>query len=387
MKNKKITIISLAAITALLVSACQAAQPEEEQLQYDAVFESGLIAEGTFEPHPSVQLAFSMSGTVSQVFIEEGKAVKQGDPIARLSACGPIQADLAATSVDLLNNQQELSDLELYADIARAEALQVLINAQEAFDEAQNDWDDYDDDAYQDDLGEEQEDVRDAQQDLDDAIADLQEYLDLEQDNPTRERYQDAVDDAESDLHLQQQDLNEVENDYRQAQHDYDLAAGQLSAAQAEYDRKIEGPDTDQLTLLQSRIAALESAIAGLEEHRAACQISAPISGTLLYNDLQVGEFVTAGDPVLMVADTSQWQLKTDDISEYEVVSIQTGQEVEVTVDALPGEIMAGTVESIDQVATLVHGDVTYTVTITVQDAPPELRWGMTAAIRLLPAN
>jgi hypothetical protein len=56
-------------------------------------------------------------------------------------------------------------------------------------------------------------------------------------------------------------------------------------------------------------------------------------------------------------------------------------------VDALPGEIMAGTVESIDQVATLVHGDVTYTVTITVQDAPPELRWGMTAAIRLLPAN
>ena len=385
MHKKYLTMLSLAVITVLLISACQATQPDTEPALPEPDIETDLIAEGTFEPHPSVELAFGVSGIISQVIFKEGEVVKQGDPIARLSACGTIETDLAATHVDLLTAQQELSDLELYSDVARAGALQALIDAQEAFDEARNDWDDYDYDAYQDDLGEEQEDVQDAQQDLDDAIADLQKYLDLELDNPTRERYQDAVDDAESDLHLQQQDLNEVENDYRQAQHDYDLAAGQLAAARAEYERKVDGPDTDQLALLQSRIAALESAIAGLKEHFTTCQVTAPFTGVLVHNDLQVGEFVQAGSPHLMIADSDRWLVKTDDISEYEVITIQIGQKVEVTADAIPEMAMAGTVISIDQVATLDHGDVTYTVTIAVADETPALRWGMTAAVRFLP--
>jgi len=381
MNNKKNQLISLTVISAILLSACQAMQANEESTVPEIVPQAGLIAEGTFEPTPSAELAFGTPGIVSQIFIEEGERVQKGNAIARLDACDLIEADLSSAQADLIDLQQELSDLELYADFERAQALQALIDAQEAFDEAQLDWDDYDYDAYEDDLGEAQEDVQEAQENLDEAISDLESYLDLEEDNPTRKRYQDDVDDARKDLHRAQQDLNEVQNDYLQAKHDYDLAAGKLKTAQAEYHRKLEGPDEYWLASLQSRITALENTITGLKSSLASCQIISPIDGILLFNELQEGEFINAGDARVMVAEIDHWQVKTDDVSEYDVANILADQAVEVTADALPSVTLEGTVESIDRVATLDHGDVTYTVTISILDTPPELRWGMTANV------
>jgi len=382
MNHKKFKQIATTIIVGLVIVACQPTTLQTETEQPATVQQNGLIAEGTFEPFPSAQLAFGLSGIVSEINMIEYENVKAGDPIARLAECGPIEADLTIAQTDLLTAQQELADLELYADTERANALRALIEAREVFDEAQLDWDDYDDDAYQDDLGEAQEDVQEAQEDLEEALADLEEYLDLEEDNPTRERYQDDVDDAQRDLHVEQQDLNEVENDYRQAMQEYNLAKGQLQIAQSEFDAKQDGPDSDQHALLESRITSLEATITGLEERIKSCQITAPIDGVLVHNDLILGEFVPAGEARVMLADDSNWQLETDDVSEFEVVAIQVGQQVEVTADALPNIIMSGVVENIEQVATLDHGDVTYTLTISVEDAPPELRWGMTAAVR-----
>ena len=385
MKKKRINQIILSIFAGLLIASCQAIKPQTETEEPIIVQQNGLIAEGIFEPFPSAELAFGIPGIVSEMYVSEGDIVNMGVPIARLDECGTIETELSSTQTNLLVAQQDLADLEQYAQTERANALQALIDAQEVFDEAQLDWDDFDEDAYQDDLGEAQEDLQEVQEDLDDALADLEEYLDLEQDNPTRERYQDAVEDAQRDLHVEQQDLNEIKNGYQQAKQEFDLAAGQLEIAQAEYDAKKDGADVDQRAKLESRITTLETALTGLGEQIKTCQITAPLDGMLVHMDLQIGEFLSAGDPRVMVANRSQWKLKTDDISEFEVVNIQEGQQVEVTADALPGIMMDGVVEKIDQVATLDHGDVTYTVTISVENSPPELYWGMTAAIRFIP--
>jgi len=387
MKNKKIIPITTTLVIALFLSACKTDIPDEQIDQAESIEVSGLIAEGSFEPNPSAKLAFGISGVISDIFLEEGENVTKGDPIARLSSCGPLESDLAAAQTDLLAAQIELDDLELYAGFESATALQELINAQEIYDEAQLDWDDFDEDAYQDDLGEAQEDVQEAQEDLDEAIADLEDYLDLEEDNATRQRYQDDVDDAERALHVEQQDLHEVENDFLQAKQEFELAASQLATAKEEYNKKSEGSDTDQFSLLQNRIDTLESTIEGIEEHLNSCQVTAQFNGTLLRNDLKVGEFAQAGAPALLIADTSEWILKTNDVSEYEVVNIQVGQNVEVTADAIPDFPMEGTVIEIDKTATLDHGDVTYTITIILNETPPELQWGMTGSVRFLPAE
>jgi multidrug efflux pump subunit AcrA (membrane-fusion protein) len=385
-KNKLLGGVLLAILLTIL-TACSPGTSEAEPVVLAELPLGGLIAEGTLEPGESAQLSFGTSGLVEELFIEEGAVVKTGDVIARLASSSAIEAEIKSAEFEYLQVQQALTDLDLYAAVERGSALQALINAKDAFHIAQEDWDDYDIDAYEDDLGDAQEDIQDAQDDLDDALTDLEEYLNLDEDNRTRKRYQDDVDDAQRDLHQAEQDYSKIENEYLQAKLDYNLAVGQLAAAQAEYDRKQEGPDTDQLALLQAQSVTLEQTISGLQGRLTSSQIVSPINGVVLKVDLKANEFAPAGKPLVMVADTSSWIVKTDDVSEFDVVEIQSGQEVGIQIDALPEISLQGSVQSIDQVATLDQGDVTYPITISINERADGLRWGMTVSVHFQPLD
>jgi hypothetical protein len=57
---------------------------------------------------------------------------------------------------------------------------------------------------------------------------------------------------------------------------------------------------------------------------------------------------------------------------------------VEATIDALPGETLRGTVSDIAATASLVRGDITYVVTIDLEERPDlPLRWGMTVFVNV----
>jgi multidrug efflux pump subunit AcrA (membrane-fusion protein) len=368
-----------------ILTACSPGASESEPLVLAELPLGGPIAEGSLEPGRSAQLSFGISGLVEEVIVKEGTAVKTGDVIARLASSSAIEAEIKSAELEYLQVQQALTDLDLYAAVERGSALQSLIDAREAFHIAQEDWDEFEVDEYEDDLGDAQEDIQDAQDDLEDALADLEEYLNLDEDNRTRKRYQDEVDDMQRDLHQAEQDYSEIENEYLQAKLDYDLAVGQLAAAQAEYDRRQEGPDSDQQALLQAQSAALEQTISGLQGKLASSQIISPIDGVVFKVDLNQNEFAPAGMPLVMVADTSSWTVKTDDVSEFDVVEIQPGQDVHIQVDALPEISLQGKVQSIDRVAVLDQGDVTYPVTITINAGADGLRWGMTVSVNFQP--
>jgi multidrug efflux pump subunit AcrA (membrane-fusion protein) len=379
-KNKLVGGLLLTILLTIL-TACSPGASESEPLVLAELPLVGPIAEGSLEPGGSAQLSFGISGLVEEMIVKEGTAVKTGDVIARLASSSAIEAEIKSAELEYLQVQQALTDLDLYAAVEQGSTLQSLIDARDAFHIAQEDWDEFDVDEYEDDLGDAQEDIQDAQDDLEDALTDLEEYLNLDEDNRTRKRYQDEVDDMQRDLHQAEQDYSEIENEYLQAKLDYDLAVGQLAAAQAEYDRRQEGPDSDQLALLQAQSAALEQTISGLLGKLASSQIISPIDGVVFKVDLNQNEFAPAGIPLVMVADTSSWIVKTDDVSEFDVVEIQPGQDVHIQVDALPEISLQGKVQSIDQVAVLDQGDVTYPVTITINVGVDGLRWGMTVSV------
>ena len=97
------------------------------------------------------------------------------------------------------------------------------------------------------------------------------------------------------------------------------------------------------------------------------------------------GETVMAGAPVLMIGDLSRLQVETDDLSEVDVVEVAVGQEVEVSVDAMPYLELRGRVSEIAPMAEERHGDIVYTVTIDLEEgAAAGLRWGMTAYVDIL---
>jgi hypothetical protein len=54
---------------------------------------------------------------------------------------------------------------------------------------------------------------------------------------------------------------------------------------------------------------------------------------------------------------------------------------VTVTLDAIPGEELAGEILSIGQTYAENQGDIVYEVTVLLTDTLPNMRWGMTAAV------
>lgn len=189
-------------------------------------------------------------------------------------------------------------------------------------------------------------------------------------------------------------------------------AAAQRNAAQAELDLLQAGARAEQVQVAEANVqeaeatqaeaelaltradAAVAQAEAGVVQAEAAVEsardaldrmtLTAPFAGTVAQIDAEVGEVVNAGAPVVRVGDFSGWQVNTTDLTELDVVALEVGAPVEITIDAIPGETLQGTVTRIATTSTLVRGDVTYEVAIRLDDTQDlPLRWGMTVFVNV----
>ncbi len=88
--------------------------------------------------------------------------------------------------------------------------------------------------------------------------------------------------------------------------------------------------------------------------------------------------------PVMTIADLDTWVIKTDNLTEINVVAVNVGQKVEVVLDAMPDKTFNGEVTQIAMVSEEKRGDTTYTATIQLDQNDPLLRWGMTAMVQFL---
>lgn len=193
---------------------------------------------------------------------------------------------------------------------------------------------------------------------------------------------QERVDDAQANLNSAK---NPDVTDVSAAQAEVNLLKASIEDAKRRLADLQNGPDPDQLAAAQAR---LNTAQANLEAAKAALantELRAPISGTVSDVNLKVGEQVAPGLPVIVLAEFSKWVVKTNNLTEIEVVNVQVGQVAEVVLDALPDVTLSGTVEKIATVFIENRGDVTYTITVALTEVDPRARWGMTAQVTVEP--
>jgi HlyD family secretion protein len=145
-------------------------------------------------------------------------------------------------------------------------------------------------------------------------------------------------------------------------------AQARLAVAQKNYD-SLQDPSFAEDT------AGARAALANAE-------VRAPFAGTITNLDLKVGEFAASGQPVVTIADLSNWIVKTTDLTEIDVVNIKEGQPVTVSLDALPGVTLNGNVLTVGQNYSEKQGDIVYEVTVLLTDKNPAMRWGMTAEVK-----
>ena len=169
----------------------------------------------------------------------------------------------------------------------------------------------------------------------------------------------------------------------------YEAEVAALKAQIEDYQRrrpKLQaGPDPDQLATAEARVKTAEAALAAAQTALTNLELRAPIDGVVAEVKLKVGEQASPGVPVVTLAELGHWVIKTSNLTEIEVVKVKEGQPVEVTLDALPGVTLKGTVKSIASVFQESRGDIVYTVTVALDETDPRARWGMTAQVTITP--
>lgn len=332
---KKLTILFF--VFAFALAACGGNATEAPVVQSTPAPANAVIAEGRLVPAQDATLAFTARGTVIEVRVKVGDQVKAGDVLARLG--GQSDAALAAAQLELVSAQQAVDALTESADIVRAKAWITLRDAETVYQDAQDLYDDMTDGDYE------------YQKVTYTMIRGVRV--------PTLETV--TVEDVDEDT-------------LEDAKSDMELKKALYEEAQRVYDRVKEGPDVDQLALLQARLDAAKANVG-------AFAIIAPFDGTVMDVNTAVGKQAGPETWAVKVADTSAWYVETNDLTELEVVKIAVGLKAALIPDALEDAQMTGVVETISQAFTVQGGDVLYRVKIKVDEVDPRILWGMTVEI------
>lgn len=365
---KRLLIISLIIFAGLLLSACGAgAKTATESTPIPTVVaDSTIVAEGRLEPIHYVDIAFNANGTVSEVLVSEGEQVTEGQVIARLENSEAKQAEVANAEEAFLQAQQAF-------DGAEAAALGKLAEASEAVRKAQYEYDNFDIPSEIVDMG-----SRDAltytQGKLDEARANYEPYRYSKPNTGSGKEYKKRLDDAWADYNRAIR--------WATLEANLERAKADLAQTQKEYDTLASGSNEGDKALAEAQFEAARANLAAARAALEDVELHAPFDGTVAGLKVKSGETVTPGQVAVSLADFSGWIVKTTDLTELDVVKIAEGQAVTITLDAIPGEELAGKVKTIGQNYAEQQGDVVYEVTVELTDALPNMRWGMTSVVK-----
>ncbi len=191
---------------------------------------------------------------------------------------------------------------------------------------------------------------------------------------------QAAIESAQADVTAAQADL---EGAFANTQ----AAQAELERRQAELDNLTAAPRKPEVDQKEAVILQEEVRLKQTERELEKATLLAPMSGTVVEVDLEVGERIEMTQVVIRIADFSEWEIETTDLTELGVVRVQVGDPVEITFDALPGVTLQGSVKSIQDIGKNAQGDIVYKVTVTPEEWDERLRWGMTATVSIEPSS
>lgn len=153
---------------------------------------------------------------------------------------------------------------------------------------------------------------------------------------------------------------------------------------------RITGKDLDkQAQNAADNLRSAELRMSSAERNISHYTIDAPISGTIVDKKVKAGDKLSANDTAMQnlctIYDMSYLEMKLN-VDELKIRSLEVGQEVEITADAVPGETYKGVISSILVAGTTANGSTSYPVTVRIDDMG-ELLPGMNATAKITTAS
>ena len=327
-----------------------------------------VVAEGKVVPVKSAALSFQAPGTVSEIPVSIGDRVEAGKVLMRLDThqlalqLAQAEANFAAASAKFNELKRGPTTDDLNA------AQQGVKSAQAAYDDlthpSQNDLV-----SLKADLDKAKAQVDRAQAAYDRVGGDSNPFASM---TPERAALQSAWLDYQKATALYNNRTTPSDAQVQQA-----LAL--LQSAKSNLAKLTH--TADDLTAAEASANAAKAARDLAAGSLSQANLTAPFGGTVITIDPNVGEMVSTGTPVVRIADTSNFQVETTDLTEINVVNVKEGDAVTVTLDAISDLELSGKVASIQGFGENRQGDIVYMLTIKLDKQDPRLRWNMTAKV------
>ena len=181
------------------------------------------------------------------------------------------------------------------------------------------------------------------------------------------------------DLKNQQAELHSGQDrpDYAAAFHAVEVARFTLAQRQEDLDDLLSDPDPVDLDLLTAKREAAQTLLEESQERLSdASGLKAPSDGFVSRVNSEEGEDIEASDVVAVLVDTGVVEVDGS-VDEIDVLSIEVGVEAEVKMDALPDQVLSGTVsfvgaEPIEQQVSVVSYPVRVEIELPADMKAPE---------------
>jgi multidrug resistance efflux pump len=154
------------------------------------------------------------------------------------------------------------------------------------------------------------------------------------------------------------------------AQTKLDVHTAQVAQLKAHDDRDtlVAGADTATLATAQANVDQARLAVSNAQADLAAAQLVAPFDATVLGVNNNPGDLVSASTTILSLANLKTLQVVAA-IDETTIRRVSTGQDADVTFDALPGQRFAGKVLDVPLEGALQGGVMVYNVPVSLTGA------------------
>ena len=281
------------------------------------------------------EVSFKIPGRVVERSVSEGESVKAGQSVARLDT-SELAQEVALRSAEVRAAEASLAELVTGSrpeEIAQSEAV-----------------------------------VRRMQADVARARADFKRLKKLyEQDNVSGQDY----DAAKSAVEVTTAKLGEAQEQLRLVQ---------------------KGPRIEKVERARAQLQQAKEALALAETRLGYATLTSPLTGVVLSHNIEPGEFVAPGTPIVTVGDLAHVWLRAY-IDETDLGRVKVGQVVKVTADTYPDKVYEGRVSFIASQAEFTPKSVqtkkervklVYRIKITIANPDMELKAGMPADARII---
>jgi HlyD family secretion protein len=208
-------------------------------------------------------------------------------------------------------------------------------------------------------------------------LADAQRQLDALQ-HPTAQKLAAA----EARVAQAQAQLNQLLGG---TTNDVAISEATVAQRQAALDALKAPPTERDLAAAEANLAQAEASLARAKLNRAHAELVAPFAGTVAVVNIKVGDSIGASGQTaaIQLVDDSAFHVDVD-ISEADLGRLKLGQEAQVELDALPGQVLSGTLDYIAPTGTTQQNVTTYQSRVTLKPTNQLLRVGLSAAVSII---